>query len=55
MKRWLDGISDSMVMNLSKFQELVINREAWQCCSLWDSKESDMTEQLNNLSAALFR
>ena len=27
--KWLDGISDSMDMNLSKFQELVINREAW--------------------------
>ena len=28
--RWLDGITDSIDMNLSKFQEIVKDREAWR-------------------------
>ena len=42
--RWLDGITDSMNMSLSKLQKLVMDREAW---SPWRRKDSDMTEQLN--------
>ena len=28
--RWLDGITDSMVMSLSELREMVVNREAWR-------------------------
>ena len=44
--RWLDGITDVMDMTLSKPWELVLDREL-VCCSPWDCKEWDTTEQLN--------
>ena len=43
--RWLDGITDLMDMSLSRLQELVMDREAWQCCSPWGCKELDMTKK----------
>ena len=43
--RWLDGITDSMDMNLGKLQKMVRDREAWHPQG---SKESDMTWRLNN-------
>ena len=46
----MDGIIDSMDMNLSKLQEMVKDREAWRAAVHGDRKELDMTEQLDNNS-----
>ena len=52
--RWLDGITNSMDMSLSKLWEMVNGQRSLACSSPWGCKESDTTEQLStsNTNAA---
>ena len=45
--RWLDGITDSMDMSLSKLPGVGDRQGSLACCSPWGLKESDTTEQMN--------
>ena len=50
--RWLDGITNSTDVGLSKLWEIV-RQGSLACCSPWGCKESDTTKQLNNNPAVL--
>ena len=49
--RWLGGITDSMDMNLEQTPGDSEGQGSLVCCSPWDCKESDTTQQLNNYKA----
>ena len=51
--RWLDGITDSMGMNLGKVRELVIDREAWRTAVHGVTKSQILLKRLSTHNASI--